>query len=192
MHEASRCEVGSGIAGGSGTDHEEDRYGPWMVVTRKRGGQKGTTKGVQQLDPTQSALRSKTRDSLVRNNPSNGNQVWNEAKVMGFTPETDLEKAGKGGLVLGPNLKLGGLMDKPGVQDKAHISPSVKGKKVMARNKVLTQLNEKASDNNMSHFTSATQPFSFLDNNGIDANFHFSSTPSTELGKRSGERPWRS
>ena len=107
MHEASRCEVGSGIAGGSGMDHEEDRYEPWMVVTRKRGGQKGTTKGVQQLDLTQSAPLSKARDSLVRNNPSNGNQVWNEAKVMGFTPKTDLEKAGKGGLVLGPNLKLG-------------------------------------------------------------------------------------
>ena len=107
MHEASQCEVGSGIAGGSGMDHEEDRYEPWMVVTRKRGGQKGTTKGVQQLDLTQSAPLSKARDSLVRNNPSNGNQVWNEAKVMGFTPKTDLEKAGKGGLVLGPNLKLG-------------------------------------------------------------------------------------
>ena len=102
---------------------------------------------------------------------------------MGFTPETDLEKAGKGGLVLGPNLKLEGLMDKPGVQDKAHISPSVKGKNVMARNKVLTQLNKKASDN-MSHFTSATQPFSFFDNNGIDANFHFSSAPSAELDKQ--------
>ena len=50
---------------------------------------------------------------------------------MGFTLETDLEMAGKGGLVLGPNLKLGGLMEKPGVQDKAHISPSVKGKNVM-------------------------------------------------------------
>ena len=52
MHEASRCEVGSditgsGIAEGSGMDREEDRYEPWMVVTRKRGGQKGTTKGVQ-------------------------------------------------------------------------------------------------------------------------------------------------
>ena len=103
---------------------------------------------------------------------------------MGFTPETDLEKARNGGLVLGLNLKLGGLMDEPGVQDKAHISPSVKGKMVMARNKVLTQLNKKASDNNMSHFTSATQPFSFLDNNGIDANFHFSSAPSAKLDKQ--------
>ena len=95
--------------------------------------------------------------------------------MIGFTPETNLEKAGKGGLVLGPNLKLGGLMEKLGVQDKAHVSPSIKGKKVMARNRVLTQLNKKASDNNMSHFTSATQPFSFLDNNGVDANFHFRS-----------------
>ena len=75
---------------------------------------------------------------------------------MGFTPETDLEKARNGGLVLGLNLKLGGLMDELGVQDKAHISPSVKGKKVMARNRVLTQLNKKASDNNMPYFTSAT------------------------------------
>ena len=48
---------------------------------------------------------------------------------MGFTLETDLEMAGKGGLVLGPNLKL--RVEKPGVQDKAHISPSVKGKNVM-------------------------------------------------------------
>ena len=47
-------------------------------------------------------------------------------------------------------------MDKPGVQDKAHISPSVKGKNVMARNRVLTQLNKKAFDNNMPYFTSAT------------------------------------
>ena len=104
--------------------------------------------------------------------------------MIGFTPETNLEKAGKGGLVLGPNLKLGGLMEKPGVQDKAHVSPSIKGKKVMARNRVLTQLNKKASNNNMSHFTSATQPFSFLDNNGVDANFHFSSAPNVELGKQ--------
>ena len=81
MHEASRCEVGSGtagsgIAGGSGTDHEEDRYELWMVITRNRGGQKGTTKGVQQLDPTQSAPRSKARDLLVRNNPNNGDGLY--------------------------------------------------------------------------------------------------------------------
>lgn len=112
MHEESRCEVGSGmasggIAGGSGMDHEEDRYESWMVVTCKRGGQNGTTKGVQYLDPTKSALRSKARDSLVRNNPNNSNQVWNEAMMMGFTHKTDLEKARKGGLVLGSNLKLG-------------------------------------------------------------------------------------
>ena len=62
--------AGSGMAGGSGTDHKKDRYG---VVTRERGGQKGTTKNVQKLDPTQSAPRSKTRDSLVRNNPSSSN-----------------------------------------------------------------------------------------------------------------------
>ena len=75
-------------------------------------------------------------------------------------------------------------MEKLGVQDKVHVSLSVKAKRVMARNRVLIQLNKKASDNNMSHFTSATQPFSFLDNNGVDANFHFSSAPSAKLGKQ--------
>ena len=79
-------------------------------------------------------------------------------------------------------------MEKLGVQDKVHVSLSVKGKRVMARNRVLIQLNKKASDNNMSHFTSATQPFSFLDNNGVDANFHFSSAPSAKLGKQGQRR----
>ncbi|KAL0005723.1 hypothetical protein SO802_013284 [Lithocarpus litseifolius] len=103
---------------------------------------------------------------------------------MGFTTKTDLEKAGKGGLVLGPNLKLGGLMDKPGFSRQSHVSPSIKGKKVMARNRALTQLNNKATDSSKSHFTSAIQPLSFLGNNGVNASFQFSSAPRAEMGKQ--------
>ena len=59
-----------------------------------------------------------------------------------------------------------------------------KGQKVMARNRALTQLNKKATDSSKSHFTSATQPLSFLDNNGVDASFQFSLAPCAELGKK--------
>ena len=40
--------VGSGIAEGSGTDHEKDKYG---VVTCKRGGQKGDHKECTKIGP---------------------------------------------------------------------------------------------------------------------------------------------
>lgn len=81
MHVPGGCETGCGMAErstkerdmaeSSGMEHDEDKYGPWMVVTRRRG-QKGTTKDVQHLDPTKSAPSLKPRFAMVKNNPSNG------------------------------------------------------------------------------------------------------------------------
>nr|POE71315.1 uncharacterized protein CFP56_59744 [Quercus suber] len=69
MHVPSGCEASNGIAESStrehgmtessGMEHEEDKYEPWMVVTCRRGGQKRTTKDMQQLDPTKSLLSLK-------------------------------------------------------------------------------------------------------------------------------------
>lgn len=55
MHDTGWCGAGSGMAKNSGTEHEEDKYQTWMVVTRRRGGQKGTKKGVEQSNPMKSA-----------------------------------------------------------------------------------------------------------------------------------------
>lgn len=38
----------------SGTDKAEGQYGPWMIVTRKRFGQKGTKKGTPLKGTTKS------------------------------------------------------------------------------------------------------------------------------------------
>ena len=163
--------------------HEEDKYGPWMVVTRRRGGQKGTTKGMEQSDPTKSGQSSKQKDSLVRNKASNGNKVWKEISEMGFTPKTNLDMARQDLLSLGPNLKFGGLTDKNGLPSKAHDSPSVKAKKALARSRALTHLNKEVASSSKSTF-SATQAVSLLGNNGGDASslFQFSAAAHTDPG----------
>lgn len=96
-----------------------------------------------------------------------------------------MDKVGQGVLLLGPKLKFGGLMDKSGFQTKAHVSLSVKGKKVIARSRALTQLN-KAASSSKPLFTSASQVHSFLDNNGVYASslFQFSAAPLAKLGNQ--------
>lgn len=83
---------------------------------------------------------SKQKDSLVSNKSSNGNKERKKNIKMGFTPKINLDKAGQDVLLLGPNLKLEGLMDKVGLLSKAHISPLVKAKKAIARSRALTQM----------------------------------------------------
>ena len=167
--------------------HEEDKYGPWMVVTRRRGGQKGTTKGMEQSDPTKSGQSSKQKDSLVRNKSSNGNKAWKENTELGFTPKINLDMAGQDVLSLGPNLKLRGLMDKDGLLSKAHASPSVKAKKAITRSRALTHLNKEVASSSKSIYTSAAQAVSFLGNNGGDASslFQFSAAAHADLGIQS-------
>ena len=194
MHVPGGCETGCGMAErstkerdmaeSSGMKHDEDKYGPWMVVTRRRG-QKGTTKDVQHLDPTKSAPSLKPRFAMVKNNPSNGHFAWKEATKLGFTPEFNMEKVGHGGLVMGPNVKIGGL-----TQLKAHVSPSVKGKKVIARNRALSHLTKDASSNSTPTLILVPQNPSVLGSKGADFSFpfQFSAAPQAKLGSPLRER----
>ena len=183
MHDSSWRGVGSDVAESSGTVHEEDKYGPWMVVTRRRGGQKWTTKGMEQADPTKSGQSSKQKDSLVRNKASNENRAWKEIAEMGFTPKTTVDMAGQDLLSLGPNLKFGGLTDKNGLSSKAHDSPLVKAKKALARSRALTHWKKEVASSSKPSF-SATQAVSLLGNNRGDASslFQFSVATHTDLG----------
>ncbi|KAL0002179.1 hypothetical protein SO802_015960 [Lithocarpus litseifolius] len=193
MAECSAME--HGMAESSGMVHVEDNYGPWIVVTRRKGGQRGTTKGVQLMDPAKSDPSSKPRTSLAKGMPSNGHNVWKEATKMGFTTESNMERAGHSGLFLGRDVKSGGFMDNVGAQTKAQVSPSVKGKKVIARNKGLPHLNRAIASSSKPLFTSDSQASPFLGNIGTDASspfqsspFQFSSAPQAELGNHGRDR----
>ena len=184
MHVPGGCETGCGMAKrstkerdmaeSSGMEHDEDKYGPWMVLTRRRGGQKGTTKDVQQLDPTKSAPSSKPRVAMAKVNSSNSHFVWKEATTMGLTLESNMEKVRHGGLFMGPNVKIGGL-----TQLKAHVSPSIKGKKVIVRNRALSHLTKETSSNSTPLLISIPQASSVLDSKGADINspFQFLAAP---------------
>nr|POE71316.1 hypothetical protein CFP56_59745 [Quercus suber] len=121
---------------------------------------------------------------MAKDNPSNDHFVWKEATTTGFTPESNMEKVGHGGLFMGPNVKIGGLMASSGTQLKAHVNPSVKGKKVIARNRVLSHLTNEASSNSTPLLISDPQNSSFLNNNGANTSspFQFSATPQAKLG----------
>lgn len=103
---------------------------------------------------------------------------------MGLTHESNMEKDGHGGLVLGPIAKIGGLVDNCGVQIKAHDSPSVKGKKAMARNRASIHFNKAAANTCKPFHSPASLVSSFLSRNGADesSSFQFSSASLAELG----------
>ena len=185
MHDSGWRGAGSDVAESSGTAHEEDKYRPWMVVTRRKGGQKWTTKGVEQSEPTKSGQSSKQKDSLVRIKASDENRAWKACSEMGLTPKINVDMAGQDLLSLGPNLKFGGLIDKNGLPSKAHESPSVKAKKALARNRALTHLKKEVASCSKISFPAA-QAVSLLGNNGGDESspFQFSAAAHTDPGTR--------
>ena len=81
---------------------------------------------------------------MAKDNSSNNHFVWKKATTMGLTLKSNMEKVGHDGLFMGPNVKIGGL-----TQLKAHVSPFVKGKKVIPSNRALSHLTKETSSNSM-------------------------------------------
>ena len=60
VHKAGRTDTCSNMTKVSGTEEEDGLYGPWMVVSRKRNGHKGTKKRYQSHTDTEIWLKDNT------------------------------------------------------------------------------------------------------------------------------------
>ena len=76
LHETVWSGAGSGTARSSGAVPDDDLYRSWMVVARRKTGQKGTRKDVLATDPTKSAMKGEQRYAPSRSSVSQVNIVW--------------------------------------------------------------------------------------------------------------------
>nr|POF22901.1 hypothetical protein CFP56_38188 [Quercus suber] len=71
LHETAWTKARSGIAESSGAKPNEDLYGPWMVVTHRKAGQRGTRKGnVGNQGPTGDTILNEARPGVAKLGPN--------------------------------------------------------------------------------------------------------------------------
>lgn len=80
MHGTDGTASGSGMAEGSGAATDNDSYGPWMIVSRKKAGQCATKNYV--------ALEGPTGSRRMMLNQANGQGSFTRSTTMGWAKET--------------------------------------------------------------------------------------------------------
>ena len=129
LHELSCTDTGSGTMKDRGAGMEEDRYGPWMLVTRRKLGQKKTNLAVIVGDHSLHGLGQTSHG--FRKEQKDDTRDW--ASINKRT-----ENAGP--LRVGQEPSFGvNLLDK---QMEFWYSPSIKGKRDLARSKATKWLSK--------------------------------------------------
>nr|POE60794.1 uncharacterized protein CFP56_44005 [Quercus suber] len=153
LHETAWNGEGSGTAGCSGALPDDDLYGPWMVVARRRTGQRGTRKEVPTTEPTKSAMKGEQRNFVPRNNSRQANMDWRNA----------------------------GEIEKKRYNEAAQSSPSVKGKKVIARSRSVNKRNTEGAGSSKTPFNFTSLVPKILSRDDPSTPFLFSTTISAEM-----------
>ncbi|KAF3952429.1 hypothetical protein CMV_022009 [Castanea mollissima] len=173
----------------SGTGEDEGKYGPWMVVARKRTGQKGTKKSTSFEGTTRS-----TRD--VAPPLESDDAGWAATASNGPPPgfSTSLSFVRPAGLVQEQKDKAFGNSFSPRLPSQAHLPPknksrtSVKSMKVIARGmcKRDNPISAAASQDQPNTFTA--MPNSFFNHGHDDCShsaFNFAAIAKPEMDKLS-------
>ena len=137
VHEAGRTDTCNNMTKVSGTEEEEGLYGPWMVVSRKRNGHKGTKKGTN-LIQTQK-FGSRTTHAHSFEGPSHVTKHY----TIGSKNSAGLNEAGDPSMMgqfklngLQPNVDMAGNSLGHSQTQNGKLRNSVKGKKVIARSRI--------------------------------------------------------
>lgn len=170
---------------GSGTDEAERQYSPWMVVTRKKLGQKGTRKGTSLEGTTRSTRNAEDMGhaTMSSNGPSLGPFTG-----FGFLWPIRSAQEGQDKIYGSPfNPK---SLSQASLRLKNKPRTSVKGIKVIARGMGISGYPTKtAAPQNQSKTFSAESPSLF--NNGADnhphGDFKFVAREKSEMGIMSRE-----
>nr|POF24341.1 hypothetical protein CFP56_27537 [Quercus suber] len=137
VHEAGRTDTCSIKTKASGTEEEEGLYGPWMVVTRKRNGHKGTKKGT---NPVQT---QKLGSRMTHAHSFEGPSHVAKHSTGGLNALAGLYEAGSPSMLgqfnlngLQSNVDIAGNSLGAPKTHKGNLRNSVKGKKVIARGRI--------------------------------------------------------
>ena len=76
MHATDSTILGSGTSEDGGMDMDNDMYGPWMIMTCRKAGQRGPINGVVMEDPIGSVQKMVTHDSKQGNNGKSFKLGW--------------------------------------------------------------------------------------------------------------------
>nr|POE90406.1 uncharacterized protein CFP56_59946 [Quercus suber] len=190
LHAMDSSTDGSGTSGGSGADTESTLYGPWMVVTRKKFGQRISRNVAVTEGPTSLGNAVKFH--------TNGQALSVKANRMGWVKEpTSLSIAGtepSKKIFQGGPTRMGFASSdyEPAIQS----SPSVRGKKGIARTRASNTYTKSAADFNNRPSSHKDQTLSWRSIDGIkrkiDTPFQFTASDKVVVGcqlegKSSGE-----
>ena len=129
MHGTDSTSNGGGMSEDSGVAKDNDLYEPWMIVTRKKMGQRGAKNAA--------GLEDYKRQGKADMHQASGQGPTMKTNSMGWAKEANAQKfIGPESSIkaneLGP-FKVGRSTD--GHEPSPHLSPSVRSKKGLARNR---------------------------------------------------------
>ena len=129
MHGTDSTSNGGGMSEDSGAAKDNDLYGPWMIVTRKKMGQRGAKNAA--------GLEGYKRQGKAEVHQASGQGPTMKTNSMGWAKEANPQK------IIGPDpsikvnelgpFKVGRSTD--GHEPSPQLSPSVRSKKGLARNR---------------------------------------------------------
>nr|POE85635.1 hypothetical protein CFP56_55110 [Quercus suber] len=168
---------------GKGTD--VDRYGSWMLVARRKAGQRGTNSSVSLGGPTKAGLGSQPRNK--RQGYLGGLKEWANGMGNSIAVEVLERHMADGPFEVGREASA----SKEGVNVRPHnrSSASVKGKKEIARTKVTKWNGKEIVGSSGKFLVNNSLKWSSLntigERNTSPDQFQFSATSQAEVGKQS-------
>ncbi|XP_023879304.2 uncharacterized protein LOC111991740 [Quercus suber] len=181
LHDTASTTPGSGTKKDKGADLEDDRYGPWMIVTRRRPGQRRYKNSVSSEVPTRQVSGMESKDN--RHGLTNNFTKLGRNEELGTEPKEKFLYNGptKVGLALKINSD-----EKTQVEHLTRSSPSVKGKKEIARSRASKTITGSAAGRvEKQHPTSSVTESLLINNNtrvGLDGSFQFTASTSADVG----------
>nr|POE91257.1 hypothetical protein CFP56_34579 [Quercus suber] len=140
-HATDSTNSGSGMSNGNGADKDNDLYGPWMIVTHRKIGRRRSRNATVMEGPTDLGMKTASHE-IDQVGPS----------FVGFTAN-QLEASG--------TIKM---------ESNTNTSPSVRGKKGLARNRASSSNSKRAADSKISFTPKASQSWSWKSADSIRKN----------------------
>lgn len=188
MHATDKTNTGSDTTEGSGADTDNNLYGPWMIVTRRKTGQRRLRNAAVMEGPTDPG-KQKVRHEVGQGLDFNYSKVgWAEDAniLLSSNPKPDgkMDQVGPSVVSFTANQLEASGTNK--LESNTYSSPSVRGKKVLARYRASSSNLKIGADYNNSFVPEVSQPGSWKSADGIKRNsnapFKFAASFQSEVG----------
>lgn len=192
-HVTDSTVSGTGTSDGSGVDTNNESYGPWMILTRRKVGQRVSRSATVTEGPTGSVKKSLRHEV--------GQGISYNSSKMGWVKEpntllrVDAEPNGKffqaGPCFVGHIANQNIVARTNIIESNTRTSPSVRGKKGIARNRASSFNSKAAADSSFNPTSVTTQAWTWKNADGAKGEasipFQFAAPIQSEVGHQA----WR-